>query len=215
MKYHFESTEREFLALMDTFKSIVKAGVKPAAVAEAVKAVAEVEAEAPEAEDNDESAPEGATVTPLRVVPPPEPVAAPVAKADPEAERAAEERRVKVLHGKDTWISLIDVWRTNFNVEGAEQPDRVANLHVAASPFVGAYLQTREGLTDATREAIYLLDGGDPETAVPPRYGLTSRQLREARLLAENIAQVASFHAPWMTEQLEYAYEYRTLPPEE
>lgn len=211
MKYHFESTEREFFALMDTIQFLVKAGVKPAAaVAEAVKP--EAEAEAPEAEDNDESAPEGATVTPLRVVPPPEPVAAPV---DPEAAQREAEAQAKALHGKDTWIALIDLWRTNFMVEDAPQPDRVANLQGASSPFTMAFLRTRAGLTDATREAIYLLDGGDPDTAQPPRYGLTPRQLREARLIAENIAQVASFHAPWMTEQLEYAYEFRTLPPEE
>jgi hypothetical protein len=109
----------------------------------------------------------------------------------------------------------VDVWRTNFGVEGAEQPDRVRNLMGAINPFVNAYLRSRAGMTEATREAIYLLDGGDPEAATPPRYGLANRQLREARLIAENIAQVASFHAPWLAEQLEYAYEFHTLPKED
>lgn len=236
MKYRYEATEGEFLALMDTIKSVARTvawtslkhaklrrtattlrGAFTTALAEAV--AEEAVEESGESEDNDE----GATVTPFRVVPKPAPVAAPVAApvpvpvetGDAESERAAEEQRVRVLHGKDQWISLIEVWRDNFGIEDTEQPDRVANLHAAASPFVGAYLQKREGLTDATREAIYLLDGGDPTVVVLPRYGLTNRQLREARLIAENIGQVASFHAPWLGELLEYAYEYRTLPPEE
>jgi len=139
-----------------------------------------------------------------------------VPPADPqpsEAEREqAEQERVKVLHGKDVWIALIEVWRQGFMVEGAPQPDRVANLSAAASPHVMAYIRTKAGITDATREAIYLLDGGDPEG---PYTALTSAQRREARLIAENIAQVASFHAPWFTEQLEYAYDFRTLPKED
>ena len=232
MKYHYEATEGEFIALMGTIKSIakiiakssikhaklrrtsplasVKAVVKDA-IREQVEAIEDedIGGDADEDLDTESDEPTPANVTPFRVV---EPTPAPVtAKVDAAVERAAEEQRVKVLHGKDTWVTLIDVWRTNFDGAG-EQPDRVANLHAAASPFVAAYLQTREGMTDATREAIYLLDGGDPEAAMPPRYGLTNRQLREARLIAENIAQVASFHAPWLTELLEYAYEYRTLP---
>jgi hypothetical protein len=236
MKYHFEMNEGEFVALMGTVKSVTKTlaktsikhaklrrtattlrGAFAAAVAEAeaeAKAAGEATDEGEEGEDNDE----GATVTPLRIVPKVEEVAAPApapATESAESARALEEQRVKVLHGKDQWIALIDVWRDNFGVADAPQPDRVPHLHAAASPFVGAYLQTREGLTEATREAIYLLDGGDPEVVKPPRYGLTNRQLREARLIAENIAQVASFHAPWLTELLEYAYEFRTLPSED
>jgi hypothetical protein len=237
MKYQFEMNEAEFIALTGTIKSIAKTlaktslkhaklrrtattlrGAFAAAVAEAeaeAKAAGEDTDEVEEGEDNDE----GATVTPLRIVPKSETVAAPapapVEAVDAEAARALEEQRVKVLHGKDQWVALIDVWRDNFGVAEAPQPDRVPHLHAAASPFVGAYLQTREGLTDATREAIYLLDGGDPEASKPIRYGLTNRQLREARLIAENIAQVASFHAPWLTELLEYAYEFRTLPSED
>jgi len=230
MKYVYEATEGEFLALMDTIKSVAKTvawtsirhaklrrtattlrGAFTSALAEAVAEEAVGEA----GKDNDE----GATVTPFRIVPKLEtvatPVPVPVETGGKAAERAAEEQRVRVLHGKDQWIALIEVWRENFGIEGTAQPDRVGSLHAAASPFVGAYLQTREGLTDATREAIYLLDGGDPSVVVLPRYGLTNRQLREARLVAENIGQVASFHAPWLGELLEYAYEYRTLPTEE
>jgi hypothetical protein len=235
MKYQFEMTEGEFIAWQKLVKSVVKtiaattlehAKLRRSSPLESVKAVVkDAIREQVEAIEDDELGPEdeeveasgdaddseGATVTPLRVVPP-SPASA-IAK-DEAAARATEERRVKVLHGKDTWVTLIEVWRQNFGVEG-EQPDRVANLHAAASPFVAAYLQSGEGLTDATREAIYLLDGGDPEAAMPPRYGLTNRQLREARLIAENIAQVASFHAPWLTELLEYAFEYRTIPKED
>ena len=231
MKYVYEATEGEFIALMDTIKSIaqiiakssikhaklrrtsplasVKAVVKDA-IREQVEAIEDEDIGGDEDEDLDAASdePTPANVTPFRVV---EPTPVPVAPKDEAAERAAEEQRVKVLHGKDTWVALIDVWRTNFDGAG-EQPDRVRNLHAAMNPFVWAYLRSRLGLTDATREAIYLLDGGDPEAAMPPRYGLTNPQLREARLIAENIAQVASFHAPDLVEQLEYAYEYRTLP---
>jgi hypothetical protein len=233
MKYQFEMTEGEFIAWQKLVKSVVKtiaattlehAKMRRSNPLESVKAVVkdaireQVEAieddelgpedEEVEAEDGDS---EGATVTPLRVV---TPSPASAITKDEAAERATEERRVKVLHGKDTWVTLIEVWRQNFGVEG-EQPDRVANLHAAASPFVAAYLQSREGLTDATREAIYLLDGGDPEAVMLSRYALTNRQLREARLIAENIAQVASFHAPWLAQLLEYAFEYRTIPKED
>jgi hypothetical protein len=177
-------------------------------VEEAAESVSDDVDDAEEAEaDNDE--PVGATVTPLRVVPPP---SEPSAPPDAQAAQAAEEQRARVLHGKDQWIALIEVWRDGFMVEDAEQPDRVRNLQGAANPFTLAYLRTKAGLTDATREAIYLLDGGDPDATVKQ---ISKAQLREARLIAENIAQVASFHAPWLTEQLEYAYEFRTLPPEE
>jgi hypothetical protein len=165
--------------------------------------------------DNDESDND----TPFRPAPVSEPVAPvpsePAAPPAPtEAEVRAEQARVQALHGKDMWIALIGEWRTNFMVEGAPQPDRVANLGAAVNPFVTSYLRTMAGLTDATRQAIYLLDMGDPEEA-NWRPLLSSRQRREARLIAENIAQVASFHAPWITEQLEYSYEFRTLPKED
>ena len=101
------------------------------------------------------------------------------------------------------------MWRKNFGIADAPQPDRVANLSVALNPFVSVYLSQRDGLTHATREAIYLLDGGDPEAAT---WTLNAQQVRESRLVAENIAQVASFHAPEIAEQLEYAHKYRTLP---
>ena len=148
-------------------------------------------------------------MTPFRVVSPlpVEPIAAPT----PE-EVKREEQRAKALHGKDLWIALVELWRTNFGIEDAPQPDRVPNLHAATNPYVFAYLRSKAGLTDATREAIYLLDGGDPDVAVKE---LTKAQLREARLIAENIAAVSSFHAPDISELLEYTYEFRTLPKED
>jgi hypothetical protein len=167
--------------------------------------------------DGDGDGDESDNVTPFRPAPAPAPapVSEPVAPPAPtEAEARAEQTRVQALHGKDMWIALVGEWRTNFMVEGAPQPDRVANLGAAANPFVTSYLRSMAGLTDATRQAIYLLDMGDPEEA-HWRPLLSSRQLREARLIAENIAQVASFHAPWITEQLEYSYEFRTLPKED
>jgi len=219
MKY--ELTEGEFIALLDTVKSLAKSLaklVKPKKgtvsrhrvremVTDAVREhldgaedgdEEEGGAEEGGAEDEAEAAPT-ASVTPFRVVAP----------AETPDTHAAEEKRVKALHGKDQWIALVEVWRKNFGIADAPQPDRVANLTVALNPFVAVYLSQRDGLTHATREAIYLLDGGDPEAAT---WTLTAPQVRESRLLAENIAQVASFHAPEIAEQLEYAYKYRTLP---
>jgi hypothetical protein len=219
MKYHFEMTEGEFIAWQKTVKTVVKViaatTLEHAKLRKTVTLMSNVKAavsdavrehldgvEADEEDNDNDDGDEGATVTPF-------PVAVKAPEEPDAAEQAAEEKRVKVLHGKDQWIALIEVWRTNFGVEGAPQPDRVANLGVAFNPFVLAYLAQRDGLTHATREAIYLLDGGDPEAASWP---LTAQQVREARLIAENIAQVASFHAPELAEQLEYAHKYRTLP---
>jgi len=123
-----------------------------------------------------------------------------------------EQERLRLLHGKDLWIALIELWREGFGVENVAQPDRVKALQGATNPLVYAYLKSTRGLTDAARTAVYLLDGGDPYATV---LQLTKSQLREARLLAENIAQVSSFHAPEFTDLLEYTYEFRTLPSED
>lgn len=167
-------------------------------------------------EDNDDNGEDAEPAPAPNVTPFPAAVPAAATPAmSPEAVAAAakaEELRVQRLHGKDLWIALIEVWRQGFMVEGAQQPDRVANLNAAMSPNVMAYIRSKAGITDATREAIYLLDGGDPEGDY--RTGINAAQRREARLIAENIAQVASFHAPWFTEQLEYSYDFRTIPQE-
>lgn len=214
MKYHYELTEGEFIALLDTVKyvakTIAKTKLKLAKQRAANLPNLAASRVAPAEADNDEPGiaepATGATVTPLRVVP------APVVEAEVEPTPEETDRRMKVLHGKDLWIALVGVWRENFGVEDAPQPNRVGNLTAVLNPMTFAYLRTKAGLTDATREAIYLLDGGDPDADVKR---LGKSQLREARLIAENIAQVASFHAPDLADQLEYSYEFRTIPSED
>lgn len=229
MKYTYELTPDEFKALMKTVRYatdtiatalMLRAEQRAPLTPKRPPSASEVADPGDAADDCDDTpsvepspAPKPtADVLPFTVVKN-EPAPPPVVSAPPmdEVSKAkAEERRVKALHGKDMWITLIDIWRTNFDTSG-EQPDRVRNLNAALTPDTMAYLTSKAGLTDATREAIYLLDGGDPEA--PP--SLTNAQIREARLIAENIAQVASFHAPFVAERLEYTYEYHTLPSED
>jgi hypothetical protein len=226
MKYNYELEPDEFAELMHTVRHVVDvfasvtvtraahgrmgfgpAGAKSAQPAEPVEP------------DDDDAAPEAADAPkseplPFRVVVNPPPEVPPVVTTPPmdeAAKRRAEEQRVRALHGKDQWITLIGVWRENFGVEGAPQPDRVRNLMAVLNPDVIAYLRSTSGLTGATRGAVYLLDGGDPDAPVT----LSNAQIREARMIAENITQVASFHAPMIAEMMEYTYEYRTLPTED
>jgi hypothetical protein len=222
MKYTLEMTPEEFAAMMKTVRRVADS-FATAALFRAERAAKGPRppsfSDAPGAQDDSDTdtdtdaAPEDsgsdADVLPFTVVKnDPSPTVVVTPTMDEAAKTKAEEQRVKALHGKDMWVTLISVWRDGFGVEDAPQPDRVRNLTAALTPDTLAYVKGKAGLTDATREAIYLLDGGDPEA--PPK--LTNAQLREARLIAENIAQVASFHAPFIAERLEYTYEYHTLP---
>ena len=152
--------------------------------------------ESGDAGDDRASAPPLTLVRPVPMVPPVQPATPPGPTA---------EQRVRLLHGRDVWLALIEMWRENFGVEGAPQPDRVAILarllHMdGASIF--AYLRSKQGLTDATRDVLC-------ELLQRP---LDSRIKREARLVAENIAQVCSFHAPNLAEMLEYSAEFHIIP---
>lgn len=123
--------------------------------------------------------------------------------ADPPGLTA--EQRVRLLHGRDVWLALVEMWRENFAVEGAPQPDRVAILarllHMdGASIF--AFLRSKQGLTDATRDVLCELLQRPLDNGIK----------REARLIAENIAQVCSFHAPNLAEMLEYSAEFHIIP---
>ena len=224
MKLTVEMTEVEFVALTKAVKSVAKGNaVLPApesggAIQKVVDFLSGFAAGAPtvdvEADDADEESDideedsDGeSNLVPLH------PAIAEQLLPDESAFLAQKEQeRLRLLHGKDLWIALIELWREGFGVENVAQPDRVKALHGATNPLVYAYLKSTKGLTDATRTAVYLLDGGDPYATV---LQLTKSQLREARLLAENIAQVSSFHAPEFTELLEYTYEFRTLPSED
>lgn len=119
--------------------------------------------------------------------------------------QAVEQDRIKVLHGRDVWLALIEMWRENFGVTDAPQPDRVATLtrilHMDGKA-VFAYLKTKDGLTHATRDVLCEMLQRPLDNAVK----------REARLLAENIAQVCSFHAPDIADRLEYSSEYHIIP---
>jgi hypothetical protein len=218
MKY--ELTEAETLALLDTVKAVVDAiartslerarlreGSAPmadikVAVTEAVRDFFDGAEDDDEDEDNDES---GATVTPFPLKAA-EPAPVPAAPVEPEEPSPAMERaRAQLIHGRDLWLALIETWRLNWGIADAPQPERIriltTMLHTdGASIF--AYLRTKAGITDATRDVLCEIT----------QWPLDNSVKREARLLAENIAQVCSFHAPEITEMLEYSAEFHILP---
>ena len=224
MKY--ELTEAETLALLDTLKSIAETVAKAslehaklrkdfAPMADIKEAVTEAVqtyfdgVEEDEKDEVDDGDGDGATVTPfpLKAAEPAEPAApAPIAPVGPVADPAADDRaRARLIHGRDLWLALIEMWRMNWGVEDAPQPDRVRiltnMLHMDGAALF-TYLRAKAGITDATRDVLCEIT----------QWPLDNSIKREARLLAENIAQVCSFHAPEITEMLEYSAEFHILP---
>jgi hypothetical protein len=126
-------------------------------------------------------------------------------RAETNAKEAqAKSDKAKALHGRDLWLALIDMWRQGFGLDEAPQPDRVAvllRILRVDGGAVFAYLRSRAGLTDATRDVL-------SEILQRP---LDAEAKRAARLLAENIAQVSSFYAPDLTERLEYTAEFHNI----
>lgn len=222
MKLTVEMTEVEFVALTKAVKSVAKGHAPVPESGGAIQKVVDflsgfaagtpsVEVDA-DSDDDDIDADSADSDGESNLVPLHPAIAEQLLPEDTALAAQKEQERLRLLHGKDLWIALIELWREGFGVEDAPQPDRVKALQGAANPLVYAYLKSTRGLTDATRTAVYLLDGGDPYATV---LQLTLAQIREARLLAENIAQVSSFHAPEFTDLLEYTYEFRTLPTED
>lgn len=202
MRYSVHFEPDEFKTLLATCERVVLAVLQRSHYTEP----SVVSVPPPESPDNDDSSP-GATVTPLRVVPQPSEATEPVAPASsalsPEEEKRAADT-AKALHGRDLWLALIEMWRQGFGVEGVPQPDRVGTLLrvlLMDGGSVFAYLRTKKGITDATRDVL----------AEIHQRPLDREIKREARLLAENIAQVSSFHAPDLTERLEYTAEFHHI----
>lgn len=196
MKVSFSCEPGELTALLDAFSDLVGA-IRGGSVAH-VDLIEEEDddiAPAPIIIEPVQAQPVApATVTPFRVVES-EPTAEEKAKAEAEA--------AKLLHGRDLWLALIEMWRQNFGVDAA-QPDRVGTLQRViqmGGSDLNKYLATKAGVTDATRDVLCELLQRPLDKAIK----------KEARLLAENIAQVSSFHAPHLTEMLEYTREYHYI----
>lgn len=187
MKFEFSCEPEELPALLTALREILGTDGALTPFEEADEDEADVDDAQPS-----KSAKPLATVTPMPVAP----------VASPEA---IDQNKAKLLHGRDLWLALIEMWGENWNVEGAPQPDRVGTLlrllHSDGKSIL-AYLATKAGLTDATRDVLCELRQRPLDNAIK----------REARLYAENIAQVCSFHAPNMTDLLEYSAEYHILP---
>lgn len=198
MRYSVQFEPDEVKALLATCERVVLAVLQRSHYTEP----SVVSVPPPESFGNDASP--GAAVTPLRVVPPASEAVAPASSAiSPEEEKRAADT-AKALHGRDLWLALIEMWRQGFGVEGVPQPDRVNTLLrvlLMDGGSVFAYLRTKKGITDATRDVL---------TEIHQR-PLDREIKREARLLAENIAQVSSFHAPDLTERLEYTAEFHHI----
>jgi hypothetical protein len=184
MKYQVEMTEGETIALLGFVESCLRMALTRSSPT--THFIPPVDVSAPEV-DNEP----GATITPF-------PTEVPEA-ADREV------LRLKVLHGRDVWLALIEMWRENFGVEDAPQPDRAAILvrllHMDGIAIF-AFLRTKEGITDATRDVLCELY----------RRPLDNEIKRESRLLAENIAQVCSFYVPTLAAMLEYTAEFHIIP---
>ena len=101
--------------------------------------------------------------------------------------------------GKEKWGELISIWKVNWAVEDSEQPDRgqllqdVMNYH---SKSVYSFLSDCGGITEATIQTSNPIDGKNDN----PNFRL------ECRVLAENIAQVASILTPPLDQFLEYPF---------
>ena len=109
----------------------------------------------------------------------------------------------KKLHrGMVAFDHLVDAWRTNFGVEGAEQPDRAETMRsLANSPksfAVLAYVQSVGGLTHAVDKASYFMPDG-----------WKSEEERQKLVLdfAGNMTQVSSILFPDLSD----LYEYRDI----
>jgi hypothetical protein len=104
-----------------------------------------------------------------------------------------------VDEGEIAFKNFVDMWKTNFGVEG-EQPNRAKHLQEMMNQYsigVIRYLKEQQGLTKAVMHVN------------PPEDGNESYEYRKSsRLVAENIAQVCSILCPPISEFLEYPFKF-------
>lgn len=203
MKYQLEMSEREYVATLGMIESLL-ARMVGAASAPRPDSVEHVE-------DNDDAPAASST---FAVRPVDAPTGADVGRGEVGAIKAPSEERLpttsvavtvdkkKLGRGMMAVDHLVDLWRTNFGVEGAEQPDRAEAMRsLANSPksfAVLAYVQSVGGLTHAVNKSSYF----SPD-------GWKSEEERRKLVLdfAGNMTQVASILFPDLSD----LYEYRDI----
>jgi hypothetical protein len=218
VKYQLEMTPEEQIALYgmvervfgkfcDTLVTMEKSGKQP----RAMNVHVEHHGAESEVEDNDEAAaPSDAAVGSAVLRPVEAPTGADVGRAEVGAIKAPQEGVVapivagnvdqKKLHrGMVAFDHLVDAWRTNFGVEGAEQPDRAEAMRMLANSSksfaVLAYVQSVGGLTHAVNKTAYFMPGGFK----------TEEERRKLVLdFAGNMTQVASILFPDLSDLYEY-----------
>ena len=204
MKYQLEMSEREYIATLGMIENLV---ARMGGLSSRVYEEAEVE-------DNDDStevaaspdAAAGSAVLKPRDVP----TGADVGRGEVGAIKAPQEGVVvplvagnvdqKKLHrGMVAFDHLVDAWRTNFGVEGAEQPDRAEAMRTLANSSksfaVLAYVQSVGGLTHAVNKASYFMPGG---------FHTEEERRRLVLDFAGNMTQVASILFPDLSDLYEY-----------
>jgi len=218
MKYQLEMTPEEQVALYgmvervfgkfcDTLVMMEKIGKQPRAMNVHVEHHgAEVEVE-----DNDEADAASDEAVGSAVLKPRDvPTGADVGRGEVGAIKAPQEGVVaplvagnvdqKKLHrGMVAFDHLVDAWRTNFGVEGAEQPDRAEAMRTLANSSksfaVLAYVQSVGGLTHAVNNASYFMPGG---------FHTEEERRRLVLDFAGNMTQVASILFPDLSDLYEY-----------
>lgn len=214
MKYQLEMSEGEYTATLNLVERIVGKVCETAIAMERLRverASAFKHVEHEHVEDNDDAPVASSTVVvPLREKD--APTGADVGRGEVGAIKAPSETPLpttavsvdkKKLHrGMVAFDHLVDAWRTNFGIEGAEQPDRAETMRsLANSPksfAVLAYVQSVGGLTHAVNKSSYF----SPD-------GWKSEEERRKLVLdfAGNMTQVASILFPDLSD----LYEYRDI----
>ena len=209
MKYQLEMSEREYVATLGMIENLL-ARVGGGAGTSRIDAEEQVV-------DNDDAASTPSASTVLRPVDAPTgadvgrgeigTMKAPAEGVAPAVVTANVDKK-KLGRGMTAVDHLVDAWRTNFGVEGAEQPDRAEVMRsLANSPksfAVLAYVQSVGGLTHAVNKSSYFTPDG-----------WKSEEERQKMVIdfAGNMTQVASILFPDLSD----LYEYRDIfrKPEE
>jgi hypothetical protein len=228
VKYQLEMTPEEQIALYgmvervfgkfcETLVTMEKIGKQPRAMNVHVEHHgAEVEVE-----DNDDhtasaAQPSTSEVLPFALRSKDRPTGADVGRGEIGAIKAPQEGVVhpviagnvdqkKLNRGRLAFDHLVDVWQTNFGVEGAEQPDRAEAMRSLAngpkSFAVLAYVQSVGGLTHAVNQSSYF---------TPDEFKNEEGRRKLVLEFAGNMTQVSSILFPDLSDLYEYRDIFKT-----
>lgn len=121
-------------------------------------------------------------------------------------EPTAEERYL-ALGGAVAFAGLVETWSEGFGIDGAPQPDRISALRetmAAHGIAIISFIRLSGGLVSAVQSVLgrpcgeYPVGGHDGEGTV------AENELRYARAIAGNIAQIGSLVCPPIADTLNY-----------